>query len=615
MRLNLAIALAIVLPTFLFLVVAVFGNYIGYSITIADSTAIILLIVSIVASRNTIKRAFSKRINWKSIAVLALIVAFFVAFVVLMLPRTELIFFDENIYQGIALNILHNGNSQMCEYGLQFVHKCYANELGFDPAGWPLLLAAAFGIFGPSNAASYNLELLMGVIAIVSVFLAATLLSERKAFGPVAAAVFAFIPELFIWSKTLANPDMPFLAFASLDILFFLIFLKGMNKRTLALLVFALAFTIYIRVQAVLLVLIFIAAFLILGNSGIKDTFKKRMRLLSTKIHNDKEILVIIAIFLLLIVPQAYATIATGPELKANAEFYLYPNTKTFSLSYVSSTFSTNISFLAGLIRDYPIIYIPNLTIFAILGAVVLLFGKKYKNNVAILAFLSMLFFTYFVFFLFYFSGSILVGVSVRYLLVLYPALSMLSAFGILGIGDVIYNAVANKNNVRKGRSETFRYVTYVVIVLLFFAVPFAYFAPILINPTFNYYGFPLNNVTSKIQGLNPYTTSYSKTDYDFIKGNYNVVQPRCLVISGVPSVWFMLNRSSSYIAETDVFTNSTFSSYGCYYFDYGFWCTVSPYNTTICNYYMTHYNLRLVATQSSGRSSNFSIYQLVNYT
>jgi hypothetical protein len=76
-----------------------------------------------------------------------------------------------------------------------------------------------------------------------------------------------------------------------------------------------------------------------------------------------------------------------------------------------------------------------------------------------------------------------------------------------------------------------------------------------------------------------------------------------------------MLNRSSSYLPETDVFTNATYSSYGCYYLDYDFWCTVSPYNTTICKFYTTNYNLKLVATESSGGHSNFSLYKILNYT
>ncbi len=615
MKSNLAIALAIIVPMLLLLALAVFGNYIGYAITLADSAALVGLAISLIASRNEIKNALSKRLNSHSLAILAVILIFFLAFSALLLPKTELIFFDENIYQGVALNILHSANSQMCEYGLQFAHKCFVNGLGFDPSGWPLLLAIAFGIFGPSNAASYNLELLMGAIAIVSVFLAASMLAERKAMGPVAASIFALIPELFIWSKTLANPDMPFLAFASLDVMLFLVFLRSTKKRTFLALAFALAFTIYIRVQAALLIPVFLAAFLIFGNSGVKNTFRARARLLSAKIYNEREILLVIVVFLVLIVPQICATIATGPELRANAEFYLYPNTETFSASYVPQTLLANLRFLAGLLKDYPITYIPNLTVFAVLGALFLLFRREYKNSIAILLFLSGLFSIYFIFFLLYFSGSVLVGVSVRYLLILYPALSMLSAFAIIGIGDVLYGFAVKGRKTRPKQKDTGRYLLYTLLVLLFFALPFAYFVPILRNPTFNYYGFPLNNVTSRIQGLNPYTTGYSKTDSDFINSNYKLVPPKCLVISGVPSLWFMLNRSSSYIAETDVFTNSSFSGYGCYYFDYGFWCTVSPYNTTICNYYMTNYNMRMVATQSSGRSANFSIYRIVNYT
>jgi 4-amino-4-deoxy-L-arabinose transferase-like glycosyltransferase len=612
MKLDPIITLAIIAIVLSLLLIAAFGGLIGYMITIADSIALIGLVISLILASAEIKEVLSKYVNKYSLIALIFILIFFIAFSIFFLPKTELIFFDENIYQGVALNIMHSGSALQCEYGSAYVQKCFNSLLGFDPGGWPLLLAVAFRSFGISNNTSYNVELLMGVLSIVSVFLISSILTAKKEIGVISAAIFALIPQIFIWSKTLANPDMPFLAFASLTILFFLIFMKKQNKKTLLVTMFCLVFTIYIRVQALLLVPLLIIAFLTLSDAGIISTFKSRMKLLFKKLSTERNLLLIFAVFLILIGPQLYTMVATTSELQANAAFYIYPSTQIFSSSYILPNLSANVSFLSGILNDYPIIFIANITIFALIGVAFLLLQKKEKNRFGMLLFLAALFLLFFIFFLFYFSGSVLVGVSVRYLLILYPTLSILSAFGVLGLGDWLSKLIKKS---KRDSNNHIKYIIYAVLITLVFVIPFAYAIPILIKPTYNYYGFPLNNVTSNIQGLNPYTTQYAKNAADFVQNNYQLVPPNCLVLSGVTSMWFMLNRSSSYLPQTDIFTNPNFDKYSCFYLDYGFWCTVSPYNTSICNYYMTNYSMKLVATKNSGGKTNFSLYQILNYT
>ena len=607
MKLYITTSVIIIILIFSFLIISLFENLIGYLITGACALALTAFVVSLLYARRDMKEVLSENLNSYSIIALCLIILFFLLFSIFALPKTELIFFDENIYQGIALNILHSGNALMCWNGTPYVQKCFSTELGFDPGGWPFLISIAFGIFGISNTTSYNLELFLGVLSIISVFLIANLLIKRKELGPISATIFSFIPEVFIWSKTLANPDMSFMAFAILAMLLFLIFIKRSNKKTLLPFIFCILFAIYLRVEALLLVPFFLVIFLTLGDLGIRKTFNTKIKLLFVKLSSDRNLLFLGMVSIILIEPQLYTMIATTPELQANAAFYLYPNTPIFSSSYVLPNLSANVLFLAGLLKDYPIIFLPNITAFAILGLIFLLFMKKYKSRFAVLLLLFGFFSVYFIFYLFYFSGSVLVGVSVRYFLILYPVLSILAAFGLLGLGDLIIGVFS------KGRNQ--RYLTYSILVFLFFALPFIYTAPILINPTYTYYGFPVNNITANIPGLNPYTTQYAKTSEDFIRSNYKLVPTGCLVLSEVPSLWFMLNRSSSALSETDIFTNASYRNYSCYYLSYDFWCTVSPYNTTVCKFYTTNYKLKLLTTESSGGASNFSLYQILNYT
>jgi 4-amino-4-deoxy-L-arabinose transferase-like glycosyltransferase len=592
------------------LVIIAFGNSIGYLITGACAIALAAFVISILFAWEDIKQVLSKNLNRYSIIMLFFIIIFFLLFSIFLLPKTDLVYFDENIYQGIALNILHNGNALMCWYGTPYVQKCFVNQLDFDPAGWPFLISVSFGLFGISNAVSHSLELFLGAISIIFVFMIASILNERKEFASICAVIFSLVPELFIWSNTLANPDVSFMTFTVLALLLFLIFMKKRNKKTLVPFVFCLIFMVYLRVEAILLVPFFFVVSPTFGDDRIIKTLIAEVKI-AHKLFSETGILFLILTSILLVEPQIYTMLATTPELQANAAFYLYPNTPIFSSSYVLPNLSANISFLGGLLKNYPIVFLPNITILALLGALFLLLNRKNKSGLAILLLLLGLFFIYFIFYLFYFAGSVLVGGSVRFFLILYPPLSVLAAFGVLGLGDLIAGLI---DKTRYPKRERLRCIICAALILLIFVVPFAYTAPLLINPTYNSYGFPLNNVTDKIQGLNPYTTQYAKNSEDFIQNNYKLVPPNCLVLSEIPSIWFMLNRSASSLPETDIFTNSSYDSYSCYYLDYDFWCTVSPSNTTSCKFYTTNYNLKLVATKSSGRNSNFSIYKILNY-
>ena len=290
-------------------------------------------------------------------------------------------------------------------------------------------------------------------------------------------------------------------------------------------------FTIYLRVEAILLVPFFLLVFLTLSDNGVIKTFKARIKILFTKLFSQTSILLLILVSVILIEPQIYTTIATTPELQANAAFYLYPNTPIFSSSYILPNLSVNLSFLVGLLKDYPIVFLPNITALAVLGVLFLLLNRKYKNKLGILLLLLGFFFIYFMFYLFYFSGSVLVGDAVRYFLILYPALSILATFGVLGLGDWLLSLTGRSR--RLGRKRV-RYLIYTVLISLIFVVPFVYITPFLTHPMFTYYGFPVNNVTANIQGLNPYTTQYAKASADFIQSNYRLVPPDCLVLSGV---------------------------------------------------------------------------------
>lgn len=584
--------------------------YAGYLITAICAIALCAIIALALVQAREVKSLIFRNLDKYTIIALALIVLFFVIFSTSFLRNTELIFFDEQIYQGMALNILAHGNAALCLYGTANLRNCYLSGLGFDPAGYPFILAVAFKIFGFGASTAYGIEILFGALSIIFVFLLASGLTERKDIGILSAVIFALIPEVFIWSKTPANPNMPFMLFTLMTAFFFVLFLKNTNKKTLALLLTSLVLTVYIRVEALLLIPVLLSAFFILGEDGIKKTFTRRLKLLK-RAAPDRLLAILLLAFLLLIIPELYLIIATKPILSANATPFLASSSKLFALQYLINNIRINTLFLFGFDTVYPIIFLSNVTIFAIIGIAYLWTDKTARNGRAVLLFLMLFFLTYFIFYGLYFSGSVLLGGSVRFLLVTYPPLSILAAFGVLAMANYISSAFKKSKTPNKNGAATVHFVCALLIAVIFI-VPFLYAMPFLRNPNYNYTDFPLQLNSTTENSI--YTMSYTNRSLEFIYNNYKSVPNDCLVFSEAPYLWYTLNRSSAVLDLSNSSDSVNIKDYSCYVFDYGFWCSY-PIGSTSCNSFLGKYKLKVLANEQNGNLPNFTLYQILNFT
>ena len=66
------------------------------------------------------------------------------------------------------------------------------------------------------------------------------MLSERKSFAAVATLAFSLMPQLFIWSRTQADVDLPFMMLAILSFLLFMVFMKRKSLYSLGAFAFSL---------------------------------------------------------------------------------------------------------------------------------------------------------------------------------------------------------------------------------------------------------------------------------------------------------------------------------------------------------------------------------------
>ncbi len=610
--------LIIILTTILYLSSSLY--YLTILIPIIVLFSISAMVIIVIIGFNEIWRIVNNIINKYSLVIISFIILFFLLFSILFLKKIELIFFDEQIYQSIALNFLKHGTASLCIYATSNLNKCYLSTIQFDPLGYPVILAIAFKLFGSNQLIAYNLELLFSSMTILLIFLSSSILTGKQEIGIISSLIYALIPEVLIWSKTPANPNIPFTMFFSLSLLFFAIFIKKKNIKLLYLFLFSLVVTIYIRIEAILLIPIFLLGFILL-NKEISDF----------QILKNKHAIIAFIIFLILILPEIIFIFIAKYNLKKNEAFInlfiksvsfnqgssiLNTQIGLFSTKYFVNNIITNIRFLFGFIKIYPIIFLPSITLFAIFGLIFsIIYSKSYSkyNSFRLAIFLEIIFLVYFIFYSFYFSGSVILGGSVRFMLITYPILSILAGLGVYMMSLLIFRKISEAKKIVAGKLYINNYTIFlicIIIILIAFVEPFIKSIPFIQNPNYNYPDFPMKLNTTTENSI--YSMAYLNRSISFINDNYLTVPNNCLVFSETPYLWYNLNRSSAIPGIT--LLNTNIKNYNCYIFDYSSFCSY-PNISTECNKFLSQYKTKIIVSENNGNLPRFALYQVLNFS
>jgi len=186
-----------------------------------------------------------------AIVVLGLGLAAFVA------PRTNRIFYDEQIYQGIGQNLTDLKLAQMCndgtvEYGRL---QCWRGEYNKQPYGYPYLLSVAYRLVGVHDGVAQVVNnVAMGLFAL-AVFAGTALLFASTEAGLLAALVAVSIPHHLLWSNTAACEPTAAL-FAAIAVVATVSFVRERSTRALAWCVATTAFAAQFRTESLLIVVV-----------------------------------------------------------------------------------------------------------------------------------------------------------------------------------------------------------------------------------------------------------------------------------------------------------------------------------------------------------------------
>jgi len=594
----------------------------GYSFTFAVSVALILLISSIIIGRKEIIGEL-KGISKRSLLALLLIIVFFLFIALKYVTAFEELYFDENIYQGVALNILKHGLMLWCQMGTGYLNSCYYSVLYHDPVGWSYFLAIAFALFGIGTSTAYGAELFAGVLGVFAFFFFAYILTRREAIATTSTLIFAMMPEFFIWARTQADPDLPFMTFSIITFFFFTLFLRRKKISTLIMFLSSLLITLYVRTEAILLLGVFFLLLLAFDYEGI-GSIKKRAKDLYNILNTNPKITFIALVFFILIVPQLFYI-----GIEASTQEYGQPsNQSAISLSYFPKNFITNLNYLLGTYNSvayFPAVFPPFSFLFAIIGAILIFFQKWSKRMKFEIFFTLFLWFTaYFIFYALFYAGSALFGVDARFMLQITPEISLLAGIGVILISVYISNIVEwvsfrlkhkkqvnesepqNRNiesvEIKNSRHNIIFYSSVVILFAIFFAYPFANLFRLI---TLNVNDMPQQSVIAPT--------------IEFFYNNYQKVPANCLVFSFTPDIWFEVGRASMQIDYLGA-GNSTVANiernFSCNVLDYGYWCMVPPYNNSLCLYDKDSYKINTIAMGSIPFTDKHpAFYLLENYT
>lgn len=569
---------------------------IGYLFTIAYIALLAGFAISAFMLRKTLVKRLLEGTTKTYIAIALIVVLFFVVFSSLFVHPVEQLYFDETIYQEIALSIMHAGNALWCQYGTAYLNWCEGYQIYHDPVEISFYLAIFFFLFGISSQTAYVMSLFMGALSIFLVFTLGTRLLGRRA-GLAAAIVFALIPELFIWSRTQAIPNMLLMTSALLAFNSYAIYERDKSGASLAMMLFSLGIAVYSRAEAILLVPIMFAV-VAYGSVAANGLRKGVSKLLA---NDSLKNLLIILLFFIIILPEIYYITyqAKNPNY-GNGYICGAQSNATFSLSNLKCNIVPNVNFFLGAFTKlgyYPTYFSIITTLAALLGAGMMLYKGTKKGLPFVLLALWIA-----VFHLFYdsfYAGSVNFGVDVRFMLILYPPIALLAGFGIASFSEDIVNYIGyfkkKKNmDVRKLAQDAI----FIAMLIVFAVLPF-------------YNAISIITVSPSKMPQQAMALGYM----NFVDQNVNLVPSNCLVYTFDPDVWVIRNRSAIEIGylQANTIDSSTFASkFSCYVFDQGYWCTTPGFRNATCQKDLQNYNARLIVGEKSPDGiDNYSLYYI----
>jgi hypothetical protein len=341
-------------------------------------------------------REISAHLERRDVLAVALPLMIGVTLTLAVAPRTNRIFYDEQIYQNIGQNFADLRRAQMCNDGAIQGGRlhCSNAEYNKQPYAYPHLLSLVYQLFGVGPAAAFIVNAAAMGLSICLVYLVVIVLFSDRLAAFFAALMMALTPQQLIWSASAAvEPSASAACLAAL--LAAAWFVRSRSTASLAGTAVAAAYAIQFRPESLLIVPVIV---LMLWRGARQEFGRRRMWWAG-----------------LLFVGLASVHFAHTAAIRNEG----WGTTQArMSLSYVAGNLNANGWFyLAD--RRFPALY----TALALLG----LPGRRDGAARLTIAWYFLLFFAIA---LVFYAGSYNYGADVRYSLATYPPLMIAAGLG-----------------------------------------------------------------------------------------------------------------------------------------------------------------------------------------
>jgi len=170
-------------------------------------------------------------------------------------PRTNRIFYDEQIYQNIGQNLADLRRAQLCNDGaIQDGRlRCSSAEYNKQPYAYPHLLSVAYQLFGVGPTPAFIVNAAAMGLSICLVYLVVVVLFADRIAAFFAALLFSLTPQQIVWSASAAvEPSASAACVAAL--LAAAWFVRSRTTVSLAATAVAAAYAIQFRPESLLIV-------------------------------------------------------------------------------------------------------------------------------------------------------------------------------------------------------------------------------------------------------------------------------------------------------------------------------------------------------------------------
>lgn len=151
-------------------------------------------------------KALARQVGRRDMAIMAALAVVAIALAVFVAPRTNRIFYDEQIYQAIGQNMADMRRAQVCNDGTVTSGRlaCASGEYNKQPYAYPHALSLMYRLFGVRERTAFVVNAAAFAATVCVVYLIALLMFGDRVAALVAGLCLTLTPQQIAWSATAA---------------------------------------------------------------------------------------------------------------------------------------------------------------------------------------------------------------------------------------------------------------------------------------------------------------------------------------------------------------------------------------------------------------------------